>query len=85
MENAYSVATGRPETMIFVRDQGAVWDLYTLGCYRDLKHWASSPELTKEQRDQAARQAGFENSEAIGPTLRTLIDMHRDTMGVAIK
>jgi hypothetical protein len=85
MENAYSAATGRPETMIFVRDQGGPWDLYTLGCYRDLKHWASSPELTKEERDQAARRAGFENSDAIGPYLRTLIDMHRDTMGVAIK
>ena len=85
MENAYSVATGRPATMIFVRDQGAVWDLYTLGCYRDLKHWASSPDLTKEQRDQAARQAGFKSSDEIGPYLRTLIDMHRDTMGVAIK
>ncbi|MBP1766192.1 MAG: hypothetical protein H6P98_307 [Candidatus Aminicenantes bacterium] len=85
MENAYGVATGRPENMIFIRDQGAVWDLYTLGCYRDLKHWASSPELTKEQRDLAARKAGFNSSDEIGPYLRTLIDMHRDTMGVAIK
>ena len=85
MENAYGVATGRPENMIFRRDQGAVWDLYTLGCYRDLKHWASSPELTKEQRDLAARKAGFNSSDEIGPYLRTLIDMHRDTMGVAIK
>ena len=85
MENAYGMANGRPENFIFVRDQGAPWDIYTLGCYRDLKHWASSPELTKEERDQAARRAGFENSDAIGPYLRTLIDMHRDTMGVAIK
>jgi hypothetical protein len=85
MENAYSAATGRPETMIFVRDQGAPWDLYTLGCYRDLKHWASSPELTKDERDLAARRAGFNSSDEIGPYLRTLIDMHRDTMGVAIK
>ncbi len=85
MENAYSVATGRPAAMIVVRDQGAVWDLYTLGCYRDLKHWASGPDLTKEERDLAARRAGFNSSDEIGPTLRTLIDMHRDTMGVAIK
>ena len=85
MENAYSAATGRPETMIFVRDQGAPWDLYTLGCYRDLKHWASSPDLTKDERDLAARQAGFNNADQIGPYLRTLIDMHRDTMGVAIR
>jgi len=85
MENAYSVATGRPATMIFVRDQGAAWDLYTLGCYRDLKHWATSAEMTKDERDQAAQRAGFKNSDEIGPYLRTLIDMHRDTMGVAIK
>jgi hypothetical protein len=85
MENAYGVATGRPENMIFVRDQGAAWDLYTLGCYRDILHWASSPDISKEKRDAAARQAGFSDSDAIGPYMRTLIDMHRDTMGVAIK
>lgn len=85
MENVYQVATGRPETMIFVRDQGAAWDLFTLGCYRDLKHWASSADVSKEQRDSAARRAGFNNADEIGPYLRTLIDFHRDTMGVAIK
>jgi hypothetical protein len=85
MENAYQVATGRPETMIFVRDQGAPWDLFTLGCYSDLKHWASSADIPKEKRDLAARQAGFSDPDAIGPYLRTLIEMHRDTMGVAIK
>jgi len=85
MENIYQVATGRPENMIFVKDQGAAWDLFTLGCYRDLKHWASSADVPKEKRDLAARQAGFSDPDAIGPYLRTLIDMHRDTMGVAIK
>ena len=85
MENIYQVGTGRPETMIFVRDQGAAWDLFTLGCYRDLKHWASSADIPKEKRDLAARQAGFSDPDEIGPYLRTLIDIHRDTMGVAIK
>jgi len=85
MENIYQVATGRPETLIFVRNQGAAWDLFTLGCYRDLKHWASSADIPKEKRDSAARQAGFNNPDEIGPYMRTLIDMHRDTMGVAIK
>jgi len=85
MENAYGMARGRPENMIFVRDQGATWDIFTLGCYRDLKHWAESPEISKEKRDAAARQAGFKSSDEIGPYMRTLIDMHRDTMGVAIK
>jgi hypothetical protein len=85
MENVYQVATGRPENLIFVRDQGAAWDLFTLGCYRDLKHWALSGDVPQETRNSAARQAGFNNPDEIGPYMRTLIDMHRDTMGVAIK
>ena len=85
MENIYAVETGRPYNMIFVRDQGAVWDLFTLGCYRDIKHWAVGEEITKEQRAAAARKAGFNSPDEIGPYMRTLIDMHRDTMGVAIK
>ena len=85
MENAYQAEIGRPETLIFTRDQGAAWDLFTLGCYRDLKHWAESGGATKEKRDAAARKAGFANADGIGPYMRTLIDMHRDTQGVAIK
>jgi len=85
MENAYQVETGRPENLIFTRDQGAGWDLFTLGCYRDLKHWADSGDYSKEMRDAAARKAGFADADSIGPYMQTLIDMHRDTMGVAIK
>jgi len=85
MENIYAVETGRPYNMIFVRDQGAAWDLFTLGCYRDLRHWAGTGDLSREQREAAARKAGFGSPDEIGPYMRTLIDMHRDTMGVAIK
>ncbi len=85
MENIYQTGIGRPWNMIFVKDQGAAWDLFTLGCYRDLQHWASSYEVSNEKREAAARKAGFEGPNAIGPYMRTLIFMHRDTMGVAIK
>ncbi len=85
MENAYQTGIGRPYNWIFVRDQGASWDLFTLGCYRDLQHWAEGSDLPKEKRDELARRAGFADADSIGPYLRTLIDMHRDTMGVAIK
>jgi hypothetical protein len=85
MENIYQTGIGRPWNMIFVKDQGAAWDLFTLGCYRDLEHWASSYGVTKEKREEAAREAGFESPAAIGPYMRSLIFMHRDTMGVAIK
>ncbi len=85
MENAYQTAIGRPELMIFVRDQGAAWDMFTLDCYRDLAHWASSGDISREKREEAARKAGFESPEAIGPYMRSLIDFHRDTMGVSIR
>ena len=85
LENVYQVGVGRPENLIFVRDRGASWDLFTLGCYRDLGHWASSENIPKEIRLAAARKAGFENADQIGPYMRTLIAMHRDTMGAAIK
>ncbi|MCK7540079.1 MAG: hypothetical protein MZV63_58825 [Marinilabiliales bacterium] len=78
-------AEGRPYNMIFVRESGASWDIYTLGCYRDLQHWAAPRPLTKEEREAAAKKAGFAGADAIGPYMRTLIDFHRDTMGVAIK
>jgi hypothetical protein len=85
MENAYQVAMGRPEYMTFVRQEGAAWDMFSLGCYRDMLHWADTGNIPKDKKDLAARQAGFKDSAEIGPTMRTLIDMHRDTMGGAIK
>ena len=85
MENAYQAGIGRPEPLIFVRDQGAAWDLFTLGCYRDLKTWAGSADIPQDAKEDAARRAGFKSADEIGPYLRTLIEMHRDTMGVAIK
>lgn len=85
MENVYGMAGGRPYNMIFVRESGASWDIYTLGCYRDLQHWAAPSPLTRDEREAAAKKAGFAGADAIGPTMRTLIDFHRDTMGVAIK
>jgi hypothetical protein len=85
MENAYQVGIGRPATLLFVRDQGAAWDMFSLGCYRDLQHWAGTSAVPQEKKEEAARRAGFSGASAIGPYMRSLIDMHRDTMGGAIK
>ena len=85
MENAYLLNIGRTQNLIFTRDFGASWDLFTLGCYRDMKQWAASSDIPKEKRDAAAIEAGFEGADQIGPYMRTLILMHRDTIGVAIK
>jgi len=85
MENAYLKALGRPQNLIFVRDQGASWDLFTIGFYRDLKHYAESADIPEAAQEAAARAAGFESASRIGPTLRTLISSHHDTLAVAIK
>ncbi len=85
MENVYLKALGRPQNLIFVRDQGAGWDLFTIGFYRDLKHYAESADIPEAAQESAARSAGFEGASRIGPYLRTLISSHHDTLAVAIK
>ena len=85
MENAYLKALKRPENFIFVRDQGAGWDLFTLGLYRDIKHYAESADIPPKDQESAAKAAGFEAANRIGPYLRTLISAHHDTLAVAVK
>jgi hypothetical protein len=50
-----------------------------------MDHWAASSGIPRERREEAARKAGFEGSDKIGPYMRTLILMHRDTIGVAVR
>lgn len=85
MENAYLEGTGRAANEIFTRVAGAAWDSYTLGFYRDLKHYAESADVTLEEQERAAVAAGFASAAAIGPTLRTLIASHHDTLAVAVR
>ncbi|MEE8585611.1 MAG: hypothetical protein V3T83_12250 [Acidobacteriota bacterium] len=85
MENVYLKALGRPQNLIFTHQQGAAWDLFTLGFYRDLKHFAESADIPEDKENAAARQAGFESASAIGPYLRTLIAQHHDTLATAIR
>ena len=85
MENAFSRALKQPENFIFVRDQGAAWDLFTIGCFRDLKHYAESGDISPQDREQAAKAAGFESADRIGPYLRQFIADHHDTLAMGIK
>jgi hypothetical protein len=85
MENAYAAALGRSTTKVFTRIAGASHDGYTVGFYKDLRTYANQPESTQEQRDAAARAAGFRGADYVGSTLRSFILRHRDTMGVAIR
>ena len=85
MENDYSKRLGLPQNLIFVRDAGAPWTLFTIGAYRDLKHYAESADVPEAKSEEAARAAGFDGAKAIGPYLRTLIALHHDTLAVAIR
>jgi len=85
MENAYSRGLKQPENFIFVRDQGAAWDIFTIGVYRDLKHYASNSDATPQDQEASAKAAGFDSPAQIGPYLRRFIREHHDTLAVAIK
>ncbi|HKD80304.1 MAG TPA: hypothetical protein VKH81_11470 [Candidatus Angelobacter sp.] len=85
MENTYARALKEPENLIFVRDQGAAWDIFTIGVFRDLKHYAESADVPVKDQEAAAKTAGFEAPSQIGPYLRRFIREHHDTLAVAIK
>ena len=85
MENAYYDVLGRPGNLIFARDQGAAWDVITIGFYRDIKHFAESADIPIEDEERAARAAGFESVSAISPYLRSLILQHHDTLAGAVR
>jgi hypothetical protein len=85
MENAYARAVKQPDNFIFVRDQGASWDVFTIGCFRDLRHYAQSADVPREAADAAAKASGFESPSAIGPYLRRFISDHHDTLAVTIR
>jgi hypothetical protein len=85
MENAYARSLKQPENLIFVRDQGAAWDIFTIGVFRDLKHFAEGSGLSSQEQEAAAKAAGFESPSQIGPYLRRFIREHHDTLAVAVK
>jgi len=80
MENAYYRTLDRDENLIFVREAGAAWDLFTLGFYDDLEDFARAGDLPAEDKERAAREAGFEAANLIGTYLRSLMLRHNDTL-----
>ena len=85
MENVYLEGIGRQQNLIFTRAGGAAWDAYTIGFYRDIKHYAESADIPLELQERSAVAAGFEGVSTIGTYLRELISSHHDTLAVAIR
>ena len=84
-ENEYLAATGRTTNFIWLGDLGSDVDVFTIGFYPSLAAFAAPPPATPEERDQAARDAGFEGRDHIGFYLRTLIAWHHDTLATKVE
>jgi len=81
MENQYLRLIERPENLIFTRDMGGgKFDIFTIGIYKDIKHYAESADIPEDKKQEAAIKAGFEGADKIGIYLRTLINEHHDTL-----
>ena len=85
MENAYYHATDRAGNLVFERLAGARWDVFTVGFYDDMQHFAADPDLPRQVLEQAAVDAGFESRSAIGTYLRELMHRHNDTLAVPVR
>ena len=85
MENDYYNHFGHPGNLVFAVNQGGPWDAFTLGFYRDLKHFAENGDITAEEEDAAAQAGGFESASQIGFYLRSLLLRHQDTLASAIR
>lgn len=85
MENAYLQKTGQVVNLVFKGDQGADWDVMTIGFHKDLTAFAKGSEMNPEQKDQIAKQVGFASASDIGPYLRSLLVSHNDTLAVSVK
>lgn len=85
MENAYYHATERAGNLVFERLAGAQWDVFTVGFYDDMQHFAADPDLPREVLEQAAVDAGFESRSTIGTYLRELMHHHNDTLAVPVR
>jgi hypothetical protein len=90
MESAYQKFLGRPEIFVFVRDQGAEWDVLSIDFYQDLQQYAGCSRNgtctapSKEKQQAAAHAAGYADEDQIGPYLRSVIAYHHDTLAVAL-
>jgi len=85
MENVYLTEIGRDTNLIFTKVFGGEDTSFTLGFYRDIKHYAESADIPLDVENKAAVKAGFEGVHTIGSYLRSLIISHHDTLAGAVR
>jgi hypothetical protein len=84
MENVYLAATGQTTNMIFRRAAGSDVDVFTIGFHQSLEAFAAPANVTDEEKDAAAKSAGFKELSDISFYLRSLISGHNDTLAVRV-
>lgn len=84
MENIYYNETNRDGNVIFVTKFGSDVDNFTLGFYKDMVDFATDPDLSDKQFEDAALKAGFESRSTIGLYLRKFLVGHNDTIATKV-
>lgn len=85
MENAYLRATKQTPNMIFRRAAGSDVDVFTIGFHPSLEAFAAPAGVTIDDKERAAKAAGFAGLADISFYLRSLISGHHDTLAVKVK
>ncbi len=84
MENAYLTATGQTANMIFSRAAGSNVDVFTIGFHKSLEAFAAPAGASDEEKENAAKDAGFKNLADLSFYLRSLLSAHHDTLAVRV-
>jgi hypothetical protein len=85
MENEYLLATGQIANMIFRRAAGSDVDVFTIGFHKSLETFAAPANASDEDKEAAAKAAGFKGRSDISFYLRSLLSGHHDTLAVKVE
>lgn len=85
MENAYLAATGQRANMIFRRAAGSDVDVFTIGYHPSLEAFAAPAAASEDDKEAAAKAAGFKDRADISFYLRSLISSHHDTLATKVE
>ena len=85
MENAYLKSTGQTPNTIFRRAAGSDIDVFTIGFHPSFEAFAQPADATVEDKEIAAKAAGFKGLSDISFYLRSLISGHHDTLATKVE
>lgn len=86
MENDYLRRLGKTETLLWVSDQGADYDSFTIGFHKSLEAYADPGTATEADKNAARIGAGFPAvGDDIGAYLRRFLASHHDTLATPVR